>query len=348
MDLLDELPLPMLGQQIYEGLIKVKLVHARGFTVLLPDLLVIGSKWYQARFFTAPRLSWLDEATCCQFSFELDPNKKLTIHFTGDRLLSHQPDGSSVYRCRLYGPSNLENFADGDCEVDDNGNVALWLYHHTKPENVQAIRASGHFRSTDWNIQGTIKKLVNIHYVYFTSLPRITSNEDLVRIAMSSDGFIRLSRTNAPKDIISLRVYRGKTDDRCASLRVLVPAALLASQHVYYEAPHHSFVYYAICHPEIFRVGLHPGKVLPFENDRVIVHSADLHRFDYVVLGHADTRIGLCAPYDEENTPAIFKIERMHGDDDLFTLWQRHSNSNRFDGYTIEMPRFMRFSGYDG
>ena len=59
-----------------------------------------------------------------------------------------------------------------------------------------------------------------------------------------------------------------------------------------------------------------------------------------IVLGDADTRVGLLAPYDEENTPAIFKIERMNGADDLFTLWKRHPNSDRFNGYAVERGAF--------
>lgn len=339
MDLLDRPPLGR-DAKSYEGLVKLKLLHAQGFTVLLPDVLAIGSHWFQARFFTAPLLSYLPEGQCCQFSFELDDETRLLVRFTGDRLLSHQPDGSSVYRCRIEGPPSLELRADGECELDANGNIALWLFHHTEPATLEAIRASGHFRGSPWNIQGTAKKLVNIQYAYFTSLPRIASDRDLERIAMSSKGLIRLTRTNAPKDVILLKVYRESTANRRASMRVLIPAHLLASQHVYYEAPHGGIVYYSVCHPEIFRVGLSPGHALTLSGDHVTPLATDIKRFDYVVLGDADTRTGLRAPYDEEQTSAIFKIERMEPGSDLFTLWRRHANTDRFSGYAVETATF--------
>lgn len=308
--------------------------------MLLPDLIVIGSKWFQARFFTAPLLSWVDKDTCCQFGFELDPVTRLIVRFTGDRLVSHQPDGASIYRCRVSGPRNLDQRADGECETDSRGNIFLWLYHHTDTASADAILESGHFRGSAWNIQGTVKKLTNAHYVYLTSLARVTSDDDLKRIAMATNGLIPLTRTNAPKDIMWLKVFRASTSERQTSLRVLVPAEFLASQHVYYEAPHGGFVYYAVCHPQIFRVGLLPGRVLPIVAERIVPNTADLKRFDYVVLGHADTRIGLRAPYDEENTPAIFKIEYMRPGQDLFFLWRKHSNTDRFTGYAVEMAGF--------
>lgn len=215
MDLLDEMS-PVTGDEVYEGFVKLKLVHARGFSALLPDLIVIGSKWFQARFFTAPLLSWVDKDTCCQFGFELDPVTRLIVRFTGDRLVSHQPDGASIYRCRVSGPRNLDQRADGECETDGRGNIFLWLYHHTDTDSADAILESGHFRGSAWNIQGTIKKLTNVHYVYFTSLARVTSDDDLKRIAMATNGLIPLTRTNAPKDIMWLKVYRASMYFRTA------------------------------------------------------------------------------------------------------------------------------------
>jgi len=157
---------------------------------------------------------------------------------------------------------------------------------------------------------------------------------------MASKGVIPLRRTNAPNDIVWLKVYRASTPSRRASIRILVPADALASQHVYYHAPHGDVVHYEVPHAHIFRVGLLPGKVLPFMGDRVMPVAADLKQFDYVVLGDADTRIGLRAPYEEENTSAIFKIERMSTAGDLFTLWRRHANSDRFSGYAVDMTAF--------
>jgi hypothetical protein len=72
----------------------------------------------------------------------------------------------------------------------------------------------------------------NVGYVYFTALDQITCDEDLKCIAMSSDEVIYMlvDRFNSPPfinpailaphatEILPLRVYRGSTKDRKATL----------------------------------------------------------------------------------------------------------------------------------
>jgi hypothetical protein len=130
---------------------------------------------------------------------------------------------------------------------------------------MEAIWASGHFRGSFWNVQGT-RALNNVAYAYFTSLLRIASEQDLAKIAMASTGFIGLLKTSAAseKDAIPLKVYRQSTLDRTATLPVSVPASLVASQHVYLHAARGQATYYEVCNPDIYRVGLQPGKVAPF------------------------------------------------------------------------------------
>lgn len=94
------------------------------------------------------------------------------------------------------GPDGVALEADGTCSLEPGGDFLLDLFHHTTAEAVEAINASGHFRGSRWNVQGT-RELKNVEYAYFTSLPKIASEQDLARIAMASSGCIGLLRTNA-------------------------------------------------------------------------------------------------------------------------------------------------------
>lgn len=329
---------------VVEGLIKLKLIHAQGFSLLLPELLVAevgGWKWYQPKFFTACLLHYLDGFAICNLWIDLSEEPpRLSIQFTSGQLVRKFEDGSHLYSCFISGASDLAAIATGTCTVSDDNDLLLDLFHHTTPEYRKAIEESGHFRSSQWNVQGT-KKLENVGYAYFTSLPVIQTEHDLQRIAMASDEQIVLMPTNARSwaDAVSIRVYRENTWNRRATLKVSVPASAVASQHVYRHAPRGEVVYFELCHPEIFRVGLVPGAVLPFEGGRAQPVLNDLKRFDYVVLGDADTAIGLEAPYDEENTKALFIVERCP-DESIFDFWRRNANTDQFNGREFERMLF--------
>ena len=159
---------------------------------------------------------------------------------------------------------------------------------------------------------------------------------------MASDGDIALLPTNSHSrnDAIHIRVYRECTTNRTATLKVTVSASAIASQHVYLHAPHGSPVYYQICHPEILRVGLVPGAVVPLTGDRALPAADDLKRFNYVVLGDADTSEGLMAPYDEEDTQQLFLVERCEGES-IFDFWKRNANTDLHDGRDLERMTFL-------
>src|SRR5690606_3974939 len=146
---------------------------------------------------------------------------------------------------------------------------------------------------------------------------------DLARIAMASFGQIGLQATNAEseRDVIRIRVYRQSTLDRTATLSVSIPASLVASQHIYRHAPNRGAVHYEVCHPDIYRVGLQPGKVAPFQDGMLEVPPNDRMRFDYLVFGDADTAEGLVAPYDEEETKSLLHIEESN-QQSFFEFWR--------------------------
>lgn len=341
-DLIDAFPTR--NRPTNDGLIKMKLVHAPGLSILLPDVLLINFngkwKWFQPQFFSPCHLSFLGDQAYGQLSVNLNEELQLFIGITKDRLVRRFRDGSQLYRCRIAGPADLEGYSAGRCSVSDDHDILLDLFHHTLPQTVELIRQSGHFRASAWNIQGT-RELCNIGYAYFTSLPAIRSDEDLQAIAMASTGKLVMRPTNASswKDLVVIDVYRQNTLDRTATITVSVPVEMIATQHVYQHAPRGEPVYYEACHPAIARIGLQPGRVIQFDGARLCYSESDLKRLNYVILGDADTREGLIAPYDEENTASKFLIEHCP-EETFFDYWLRHQNSDQTVGRSIERMVF--------
>ncbi|MGL4295267.1 MAG: hypothetical protein ACRCTG_06085 [Aestuariivirga sp.] len=327
------------GEVACEGFVKIRLVHAQGFSLLVPDVLVLGrSHWFAPQYFTATLLGFLDDAAYAQFSFEPSGELRLIVAITRDRFVRAYDDGSFLYACRIAGPAGFEARATGGCRVAEDHTIWLDLFHHTTDEAGAAICASRHFRGSSWNIQGN-KALVNVAYAYFTSLPTITTDAELQSIAMATDGEVSLIRTNGatPADVVNIKVYRENTFNRRHSIAVRVPAHAVAPQHIWRHDPYEQATYYEVSKPAIFRIGLEPSTVLPFDGQAIDISQASMKRFDYVILGYADTLDGLLAPYDEEETKQIFKVERC---EDLFAFWRDHANSDQFSQKTLEMQKF--------
>lgn len=332
------------GEFTYEALIKLKLVHARGFTVILPELITVDVGewcWIQPQYFSPCLLSFLDGQVMAQMGVEPVQGVKLTVGFTGDRLVRAYDDGSFLYRCRITSPIRIKGCAAGNCSIDAEYRIWLDLFHHTSAQACSAIRRSGHFRGSRWNIQGN-KELNNVEYAYFTNLPRISNRKHLKRIAMASDGEIHLIPTNGsfPDDIISIEVYRESTLNRRHTIRAKVPADIIATQHVWRHDALDQPTYYEVSHPAIYRVGLKPHHVLEFREGVVCPDVCSLKSFDYVVLGYAVSPEGLRAPYDEEDTRELFTIERCANTKDLFTYWQENANSDLYTGRVVELQTF--------
>ena len=134
-------------------------------------------------------------------------------------------------------------------------------------------------------------------------------------------------------------MQRQSTQDRTATLPIAVPSRLVASQHVYRHSPIHDATYYEVCNPDIYRVGLQPGKVAPFHDGVLDVSEADGKRFEFMVLGDADTPDGLMAPYDEEETRSLLHIEEF-GEQTVFDFWRTHANSDRVSWRTPDLLQF--------
>ena len=67
--------------------------------------------------------------------------------------------------------------------------------------------------------------------------------------------------------------------------------------------------------------------------------EADRKRFEYMVLGDADTAAGLIAPFDEEETTSLLHIEACT-QQSIFDFWQSHPNSDQVTGRAPELVMF--------
>ena len=324
----------------YDGFVKLRLGHAAFGSLLLPELIFLrlgGWRYYQPSFFGPPMLSFNVEPDLHIAHFAVDvggPREanpaRLTIELRSDGLVRGFDDGAQLYRCVIRGPSRMLQYAGGRCRPRSDDDFDVSLFHITNPKAFAGIRADGELRSSCWNLQGT-RELANVAYVYLTSLPSIETEEDLRRIAMSSDAVIRLQTTSsfARESMLELKVYRENTTGRTARLPVGVASDLLSPPHILIHRPLGDQAYYEVVGPEIYRVGVLPGTALTYAAGAARVDAGLVKRFDYLVLGDASTLSGIAAPYDEEDTDEVIHVERLVSGTDLFDFWQANRNSDQ-------------------
>jgi len=252
-------------------------------------------------------------------------------------------------------------FATGNAEWGSGGSPYIRVFHHTTSATAPLILGSGHFRTSPWNIQGSSKQLKNVAYAYFTPLDAIRTDNDLKKIAMSEGGTIELRRdgfTPPPvflpdylirfkDDILQLQVYRCDPAKREAFVDVWIDASVLAPQHVY-RHDEGGPVYFELPHHFIHRVGTEPSQTVGFGADRRVHRQAGLKNFDYVVVGDGMALSGLAAPYDEEDTTHILKIERVPAGSTILEFWFAHGNTDLFSGRAVEMQEFHPHNPTDG
>ena len=345
------------GETTHQGYIKCKLAHGQRYSVILPDILLIGtagSKWIQPLAFGPNMLSKFGAEIRCAMSVDISCGHRLLVNFSNEDIVSRLADGAELYRCTLQGPANLDDYATGDSFLSAENVLYLRLFHHTSSDAKQRILASGELWGSKWNIQGTNKTLTNVAYVYFTSLDAIETVDDLKMIAMAGDGQLTFAVDNfappamlAPgwelvykSKILVLPVYRASTADRNATLDFEIESTLLAPQHLLRHSPTDEAVWYEIATPFVQRVGINPGTTLRFSGQRIDFGSVPVKHFDYAVIGDARKVDGLAAPYDEENTTFVLKIERPRSESNILDFWFEHSNQDLFESKTIETQTF--------
>jgi len=319
------------GSVEIDGLVKVRLVHARHGSILLPDLVMVADAapfWLQPQWVYPSTLD-LDETgrTTLYIGIANKQNVDLIVEvsFDGSDLICSLSDRSQIFLCRVVGPANLAVYKSGRYRQRADGGVDLRLYHHTTKPKKRMILDSQEVWGSAWNFQGT-KKLANCSYAYFTNLQRIETPLDLRRIAMAHDGRLpfRLDQSSdgLPPDLV-IEVYRESTKNRQSTLGLWVPAEHVAPSHIFQHTNH--VVEYEMAHPWIFRVGLKAAGRYYFTRDKAAPEQPDLKRFEHIVLGDCTTLAGLAAPYDEEDTSQTFRIQDI-GEGTVFDFWREHRN----------------------
>jgi len=341
----------------YNGWIKCRLLHGPQYSLIVPDQLVLehdGLKWIQPLAFTASRLSKIDEGqVVCDINIDISCGHNVRVRFFNHDFVRSFSDGAQLFKCEICGPSNIYEYSTGDAEWDEENNLYLRLFHHTTADSCEKIKLSGHFRTSPYNIQGTTKLLQNVSYVYLTPLDKITTDGDLRRIAMAPGGVIQLRRDGfeAPaflmpgwveaykSDILQLPVYPCEPSKRDMSVETWADSATLAPQHIY-RHDEDGIVYYELPHAFINRIGAEPKRNVLFDDRNRIHQQPGLKTFDYVVVGDCTTIAGLSAPYDEEDTTHIMKIERIPNGVTMLDFWFLHPNQDHYSGKDIELQKF--------
>lgn len=332
------------SDNVVEGFVKLKLVHGQGYSLLVPDRVYVdfgGWKFFQPHFFGPCRISFLHEDALGIVDIDTDHGDKLIVGVTRDRLVKAFDDGSQLFACHIIAPDGLEDRTSGVARQRNDGGFDLQLFHHTADETLKLIQESGHVRGSRWNFQGT-KKLKNVQYAYFTSLRKIGSIIDLQQIAMASSGLLYMLLDNhaPPAGMVPIEVYRESTTNRTATLTLWVPDEILATQHLWrHEQVEATGIFYEVALPAVFRVGLVPGSVLPFASESAMADVGALKRFDYAIVGDASAHLGITAPYNEEDTASICKIERT-GNEDFLGFWKKHANTDLFSGKDTDKQTF--------
>ncbi len=330
------------GEIVYRGYIKCKLIHADGFSLIVPDQLYLlsdGLLWIQPITFTANVLSKYNDWVQCKLYIDISFGNVLEVTFLSENFIRSFADGSQLFHCEIKGPEELDKYATGEAELRDDNIPYIRLYHHTSDDTRKLILTSGFYKPSFWNIQGT-KRLENIGYVYFTCLDEIKYDSDLEQIAMASKGLIafRLDQNPGNEPDCILEVYRDKTLNRRATIMQWVDTTLLASQPIFKHSPSSPPVYYEVVQHFTFRIGIQKNSVVNILGNEL--EAAHPKNFRYLILGDATTLDGLKAPFDEEDTSEIFKIEYIEDGSTLLDFWFDHSNKDLFSIKTIEYQEF--------
>ncbi|QXE19322.1 hypothetical protein [Clostridium sp. 001] len=342
----------------YTGYIKCKLVHTTNLSIIVPDQIYIESAellWIQPLNFFPNVLFKEDKLIIAFISIDISCGNNIKIEFTNKDFIRNYEDGANLFKCKIHGPKDLNTFATGACYLTEEYIPFLRLYHHTTEEKKQSIINSGCFWLSTWNIQGN-KSLVNIGYVYLTCLDKIKTENDLRKIAMASNEKIYFITDNVvipsvitgkwrelhSNDILELKVYRQNISERQSTLMLKIDATILSPQHLLRHSFRNDPVFYEIISPFIYRIGAIPKSNVCFDNFVIRRKNNNLKQLDYIICGDATTKEGLAAPFDEENTASIFKIEKISDKSNILEFWFNNCNMDQFTNKAIELQIFNK------
>lgn len=327
-----------------KGLIKCKLIHTVGESLIVPDLIFLdvkgdNFKWIQPLSFFGCRIAITDQENLqCSIIVDVSCKQTIELKFSNHDFVRGFDDYSELYECEILGPKAINNYATGTGNFKNYFDPYIRLYHHTTASAKESITKSGHFFDSRGNFAGT-KELISIGYLYLTCLDKIDNEADLQQISMSSNKYIYL-QTDGDVHIRKLPVLHRQTKELEAVIALDINVQAIASEHLHRHL--HGATYYAICNPFIYRVGLEPKKGINFEN--FIIEQENTKKADYIVAGDCRTIKGLVAPYDEENTEYIYKIEKISitGCSNSLEFWLKNQNSDQFTDKHIKFTEFKK------
>lgn len=330
-----------------KGMIKCRLIHTDGNSIILPDFIFYSTGWIQPLNFTAPLISKLDEETIVtDLSIGIQNGVTIKVRYFNTGYIKSYADKSQLFECEIFGPEDLANYQSGDY-IEELDQILLKQYHHTNQKGYDGILGSKSLWSSVWNYKGN-KKVENHNFVYFTHIPEIKFDSDLMTVGMAADGNLYYTvdsfippammdkkQLDEFKDFIyTAEVYQATAGVRDKTLEFYVPVNLMDAKHIYKHTQH--MVFYEICFPYIHRIRLKPKCVLHFNAEKRIEPDSNTLTGDYLIVGDATTKEGLAAPFEEEETKFIFKIEDC-GDSPLPVFWIERSNQDHFSNKEIEL-----------
>lgn len=142
---------------LHDGLIKLRLCHARGRSYLLPDALTGfgGTRFFLPSFFGPPELVFKVPSSGLPFgpkhrvaTLYLDvaaPRAtvatRVAVEFRSDDRVRVYDDGAQLYRCTCRAPlaTRLSDQVAGDCVALADGDYGVAVYHHTTAANATLI-----------------------------------------------------------------------------------------------------------------------------------------------------------------------------------------------------------------
>jgi len=340
---LNNFPPQSVGNHKFPGKIKCKMVHGIGYTLIIPELIICfdNQRYIQPLYFMAPVLCKNDTFVQCSICIDCSFGVKAKVEFNNTQLLKKNRDGSEIYECTISSVRDLIHYTTGKAKLTENM-IKIQLFHHTKKEIVKLIEKDKSFIPSKWNLQGT-KKLKEISYHYFTCIDKIKCKEDLQIIAMSHSGKMYFLIDNGNKsrkeDVLELNVYRESTKNRTESIGVFVDIDILSTPHIYKHYPNREAVYYEIVSPFIYRIAVLNNSRLHIKNNET-VNNYEIYHNNYVVVGDCRSKEGLLAPYDEENTKEILKVEQSQEVECILSTWFKFQN---LDLYSDKVANKMKF-----
>lgn len=324
----------------YKARIKCCLLHTKNSSFIFPEILFLEKGWIQPLHFCASMISKISETEhICTIPVDISGGITLKVNIMSDGFIKQFEDGSQLFECQLTGPHDLDDYCSGEYKTED-GDFYLRLFHHTDDQGFAGINSSKTLFTSSWNYQGT-KKIKNFGFGYLTHIPQIKYENDLKTIAMSVDEKLHYHIDTFippkvlphnfeelyPNDIYVPKVYRSTTSDRKKTIAFWINSELIDIKHLYFHSDPTKF--YEICFPYIHRIKTPPKHKLEFDKTFSIKTNFAVPKKDYCIVGDATKIEGLAAPFEEDSSNYIAKVENC-GKLTLMEFWSKNGNTDLF------------------